>query len=203
MRAISLSDFDKRPSRLAALPLALLFLLETWIWRKLVAFARFVSTLIPWERFRDAARRALARMPAIVSVALFAIPLFVSEFGSFLSVVMMATGHLFAGMALYVLMKGLGLVLVPVIFEITRERLLGLPWFAWGYAKFEALHMMANRFVAPYRNAAAQWARAGWRALLARVYAPSRSAARARAAKAETLASSARAVGARPASPSH
>jgi hypothetical protein len=201
-----LDEFDKRPSRLAALPLALVFLLETWVWRKLVSFARFVSTLLPWERFRDAARRALARMPAIVSVALFGVPLIVSEFGSFISVVMMATGHLFAGTALYLLMKALGLVLVPVIFELTRERLLALPWFAWGYAKFEALHAMAARFVAPYRNAALDFMRAtavsAWRALLAFGYAPFRSAARAKAAKAPTLASSARAVGASPASPS-
>ena len=202
-----MDEFDKRPSRLAALPLALLFLLETWVWRKFVAFARFVSTLLPWERFRDAARRRLARLPAIVSVALFGVPLFVAEFGSFISVVMMATGHLFAGTALYVLMKILGLVLVPVIFEITRERLLALPWFAWAYAKFEALHAMASRFVAPYRKAVADFARAtaasAWEALLALVYGPYRSAARAKTAKAETLASSARAVGARPASPSH
>jgi hypothetical protein len=207
MRAISLSHFDKRPSRLAALPLVAAFLLETWVWRRLVALARFVSTLLPWVRFRDAARRALARWPAIVAVALFGVPLFVSEFGSFLSVVMMATGHVFAGMALYLLMKTLGLVLVPIIFEITRERLLGLPWFAWGYAKFETMHAMASRFVAPYRQAAAEWTRATlasvWRALVAFVYGASRSAARARAAKAKTLASSARAVGARPASPSH
>lgn len=202
-----MDEFDKRPSRLAALPLAILFLLETWVWGRLVAFARFLSTLLPWERFRDAARRALARLPVFVSVALFGVPLFVSEFGSFISVVMMATGRLFAGMALYLLMKTLGLVLVPVIFEITRERLLALPWFAWGYAKFEALHTMASRFVAPYRSAAAalarETARSAWRALLAFAYGAPRSAARARAAKAETLASSARAVGARPASPSH
>lgn len=202
-----MDEFDKRPSRLAALPLAVVFLLETWVWRKLVALARFVSTLLPWERFRDAARQALARMPAFVSVALFGVPLLVSEFGSFVSVVMMATGHLFAGTALYLLMKALGLVLVPVIFEITRERLLALPWFAWGYAKFEALHAMASRFVAPYREAALDLGRAvvasARQALLAFVYGQSRSAERAKAAKAATLASSARAVGARPASPSH
>ena len=196
--------FDKRPSRLAALPLALLFLLETWIWRRLDALARRISTLLPWERFRNAARRALAQAPAFVSVALFGVPVAVSEFGSFLSVVLMATGHVLAGIALYLGMKALGLVLVPVIFEITRERLLGLPWFAWGYAKFEALHALAHRFVAPYRQAAAAALRTSaarlWRAFGYRAPA---SAARAKAAKAETLASSARAVGAKSASPSH
>jgi hypothetical protein len=201
-----LDAFDRRPSRLAALPLALLFLLETWVWRKLVALARYVAALLPWERFRDAARRAMNRLPAIFSVALFGAPLIVSEFGAFASVVMMATGHVVVGMGLYVAMKIFGLLLVPVIFEITRERLLALPWFAYLYVRFEALHALAHRFVAPYREAAlrlareiAASARAAWAAFR---YAPFRSAARASVAKARMLASSARAVGSSPATPS-
>jgi hypothetical protein len=189
-----------RPSRLLALPLALAFLFETWVWRKLVALAAYVATLLPWERFRDAARLRMNRLPALFSVALFGLPLAVSEGGAFVSVVMMATGHLFSGMSLYVGMKIFGLVLVPVIFEITRERLLALPWFAFSYAKFEALHALAHRFIAPYREAAKRWAHGAWEALAYRFRA---SAARASAAKAETVASSARAVGSRPASPNH
>ncbi len=202
-----MQDFDRRPSRLAALPLAVIFLIETWVWRKLVALATYLASLLPWERFRDAARRVLNRAPAIVSVALFGVPLAVSEGGAFISVVMMATGHLFMGMALYVGMKIFGLFLVPVIFELTREKLLSLPWFAFLFARFEALHAMANRFVAPYKEAARELARAGLAsaqaALRAFLYAPSRSAAKASAANDATLSDSARAVGSSPASPSH
>ncbi len=198
-----MDDFDRRPSRLAALPLALIFLFETWVWRKLVAFAAWVATQIPWARFRDAARRVMKRLPAVFSVLLFGIPLVVSEFGAFVSVVMMATGHVVMGVALYILMKIFGLLLVPVIFEITREKLLALPWFAWAYEKFEKLHAMAHAFVAPYRTAALGWTRdvaASVRRALGLLYP---SAARASAAKAETGASSARAVGSNPAAPSH
>ncbi len=189
-----------RLSRLIALPLAIAFLFETWVWRKLVAVAAYVATLLPWERFRDAARLRMNRLPALFSVALFGLPLAVSEGGAFVSVVMMATGHLVSGMSLYVGMKIFGLVLVPVIFEITRERLLALPWFAYLYAKFEALHALAHRFIAPYREAAKRWARGVWEAVAYRFRA---STARASAAKAETGASSARAVGSNPASSNH
>lgn len=200
-----MQEFDKRPSRLAALPLALIFLFETWVWEKLVALARAVAALLPWERFRDAARRVVDRLPAIFAVLLFGVPLLVSEGGAFVSVVMMATGHVIAGMSLYVGMKIFGLVLVPLIFEITREKLLTLPWFAYVYAKFEALHEMAHRFVAPYRKAAAElvgeWLESARAALRAFTQAP--SAARARAANPDTSTSSARAVGSSPATPSH
>ena len=203
--AIPLNVNDRKLSRLAALPLAVVFLFETWVWRKLVALASFVASLLPWERFRDAARRLLNRAPAFVSVALFGVPLAVSEVGAFVSVVIMATGHLFMGMALYVAMKIFGLFLVPVIFELTREKLLSLPWFAYLYEKFEALHAMAARFVAPYRQAALDFMReivATAQAAVRALYAAP-SAARASAAKVETPTSSARAVGSSPAAPSH
>ena len=199
-----MNDFDRRPSRLAALPLALIFLFETWVWRKLVALAGLVASLLPWARFRDDARAVVARLPALFAVLLFGVPLAVSEGGAFISVVMMATGHVIAGMTLYVAMKIFGLILVPVIFEITREKLLALPWFAYLYAKFEALHEMAHRFVAPYKEAAKNlvreagaYLRNAWRGLF-----QARSAPRASAAKPETSTSSARAVGSSPASSS-
>jgi hypothetical protein len=199
------AEFDKRPSRLLALPLAIVFLFETWVWRKLVALAAAIAALLPWAAFRDAARRVVARLPAIFAVLLFGVPLAVSEGGAFISVVMMATGHVFAGMTLYVVMKIFGLFLVPVIFEITREKLLSLPWFAYLYEKFEALHAAVSRFVEPYKTAAKQLLReaaASARAAWAALFQVRRSAARASAAKPATSTSSARAVGSSPASPS-
>ena len=191
-----MSDIDKRPSRLLALPLALVFLFETWVWRKLVAFARALAEWLPWAPFRDAARRFVARAPAFVAVVLFGVPLLVSELGAFVSVVTMATGHVFAGVALYILMKIFGLFLIPVIFEITREKLMTLAWFVWLYERFEALHAMASRFVAPYKARAREMLRA-----LLQPF--TRSQDSASAAKAETSTSSARSVGSSPASPSH
>lgn len=195
-----MSDIDKRPSRLLALPLAVAFLLETWVWRWSAALVRALAGLLPWVRFRDAARLFINAAPAWIAVVLFGVPLLVAEGGAFVSVVTMATGHLVAGVALYMLMKMFALLLIPVIFEITREKLMTLPWFVWVYAKFETLHAMAARFVAPYRDRARELLYSGWRALFHRT---ERSAERASAAKAETSTSSARTVGSNPASSSH
>jgi hypothetical protein len=200
------ADFDKRPSRLIALPLALVFLFETWVWRKIVALASAIAALLPWEAFRNWARQILGRLPAIFSVLLFGIPLAVSEGGAFVSVVMMATGHVVMGMTLYVAMKIFGLFLVPIIFEITREKLLSLRWFAYLYEKFEALHSAVRRFVEPYKLAARQVLREAVASMRSAWLAFSQalpSAARASAAKPETSTSSARAVGSSPTSPSH
>jgi hypothetical protein len=140
--------------QLAILFLALVFLFETWVWRRMVAAARAVAAFIPWTRFQTWARGVIKGLPAIVAVLLLGVPLFVSEFGAFISVVLMATGHLLIGAAMYIALKILGVGLIPVIFDITREKLMTLPWFVFLYEQFERLHAMAKRFVAPYREAA-------------------------------------------------
>ena len=113
-----------------------------------------VAAFVPWTRFQIWARGVVNGLPAIVAALLFGVPLIVSEFGAFISVVLMATGHLLIGSTMYIALKIAGVSLIPVIFDITREKLMTLPWFVFIYEQFERLHAMAKRFVAPYRVAA-------------------------------------------------
>ena len=71
----------------------------------------------------------------------------------------MATGHLLIGGTMYIALKIVGVSLIPVIFDITREKLMTLPWFVFLYEQFERVHAMAMRFVAPYRVAALDFLR--------------------------------------------
>jgi hypothetical protein len=136
------------------LAFALVFLFETWIWGGMVAAARALATRIPWERFRAATRRFVNRMPVIVAVLLFGVPLLVSELGTVVSVILMATGHFIVGMAGYVFLKVAGLGSIALIFDLTREKLMTLSWFVILHEKFVAVHDFVHRLVAPYRAAA-------------------------------------------------
>ena len=96
----------------------------------MVAATRYLMALVPWERLKTWAKALIDKAPAIVAVLLFGVPLAAMEFGSFISVVLMALGHVIVGALLYALMKIIGVSLVAVIFELTRERLMRLGWFA-------------------------------------------------------------------------
>lgn len=153
--------------------LALVFLFEIWIWDRLVAAARWISDRIPWAEFRERARARFNRWPAIVSVLAFGLPFLVVEGGSTVSVVLMALGHVMIGTALYLALKLVLLTLVALIFDLTREKLMSLPWFVFLYEKLLALHHYADLFVAPYRKRALRAlrrfrcrARALWRRLV-------------------------------------
>lgn len=138
---------------------ALAFLFETWIWDDVVAVGRRVLALVPWTAFRATLVRLINRMPVVVALLLFGIPFLVTEIGAFVCVVITATGHVVVGAAGYVVAKVVGLGLVVPIFDLTREKLLTMRWFALVYAKMLAFHHFADRLVAPYRAAAVAWLR--------------------------------------------
>jgi hypothetical protein len=158
------------------LAFALMFLFETWVWGSLVVAVGWIAQRIPWKEFKAAVRRQVDRLPAIVALVLFGVPLLFNEFGSLASIIMMATGHFLTGAAGYVFIKVVGLGLLAVIFDLTREKLMTLPWFVFAYEKFRVFHDFAQGFVAPYRESAlahlgdlrnrarAWWARLGARA---------------------------------------
>jgi hypothetical protein len=134
---------------------ALALLFETWIWNSVVAVGRRVFALVPWAAIKATLARLIDRLPVWVTLLMFGIPFVVAEAGAFVCVVIAATGHVVVGGVGYVVVKVVGFGLVVPIFDLTREKLLTMPWFAHVYRKFLLLHEFAERLVAPYRRAAA------------------------------------------------
>ena len=74
-----------RLPRALMLILALAFLFETWIWDSLVAVFTWIARSIPWQRIRRATKDIINRLPAVVAVLLFGVPVVVMEGGSAVS----------------------------------------------------------------------------------------------------------------------
>jgi hypothetical protein len=138
---------------------ALAFLFETWIWDRFVAVGRRLLALVPWVALRAALARLVAPLPVWAALLLFGVPFVVTEVGALASVAITATGHVVAGAVGYAVTKVVGFSLVVPIFDLTREKLLAMRWFAFVYEKCLAFHKFAERLVAPYRAAAAAWVR--------------------------------------------
>lgn len=134
--------------------LALAFLFETWIWDRVVAAAQSVAALIHWARIRAALMRVIDRLPVWVALLLFGIPFVVAEGGAFVCVLVAATGHVVAGAVGYTVIKIVGFGLLAPIFDLTRPKLMTLPWFAFVYGKALIFHHFALTLIAPYRAAA-------------------------------------------------
>jgi len=149
---------------------AVAFLLEIWVWDRMVAAVGWIAARVPWDAFKTRARAFINRCPAIVAVLLFGVPVVVSEIGAFFSVVLIALGHVILGATIYIALKVVGVGLIAVIFDLSREKLMTLPWFVVLHDKFERLHAYLQSLVQPYREAALEalrglraQAQAAWR----------------------------------------
>lgn len=149
-----MSKATRAASRPLILLFALAFLLEVWVWDRMVAVVAWIAARIPWDAFKTRARAFINNCPAVVAVLLFGVPVVVSEVGAFFSVVLIALGHVSLGATIYIALKVVGVGLIAVVFDLTREKLMTLPWFVVLHDRFEALHGYLLAWVQPYRTAA-------------------------------------------------
>jgi hypothetical protein len=136
------------------LALAMLFLTVSWVWDAFIAAGRWAVGLIPWTRFKQAFVGLVDRLPMPIVLLIFLVPLAIVEPLLTLSVIAMAMGYFVLGLVAYIILKVVGFGLIAVIFDLTKHRLLTVPWFARAFDKVMVFHDYAHKIVAPYRHAA-------------------------------------------------
>ena len=147
----------------ALLGLAIAFLAAAWVWDQLSAVARAIVGLIPWTRFKQAFAALIDRLPAPLVLLIFLALFLIVEPLLVVATVAIAMGYVFLGAVAWIVLKMLAIAVLPAIFDLTRHRLMTMPWFVRAYDKVMAFHHYADRIVAPYKDAAAdllrQWRR--------------------------------------------
>lgn len=132
---------------------AVVFLIEAWLWDKTILLGRWVVSRVPWQEFKDGIAQLIGRLPPYGALLLFLIPVAVIEPLKIVAVEQIAHGHLLRGALAFVLLKFVGLGLVAFIFDLTRDKLLTIGWFARFYALVIYWRDKAHDFVAPYKAA--------------------------------------------------
>src|SRR5471032_3181821 len=152
---------EKRPPpRSLMLILAIGFLVEAWVWQGCVAIGRRIIAIIPWIWLKSKIAAFIAILPAPVALIIFLIPLAIVEPFKIVALWLIAVGHPILGALGWVAMQFAGVGLVAVAFDLTREKLLSMPWFVWVYEKFLVFHAYAEALIAPYKAAALREMRA-------------------------------------------
>ena len=109
--------------------LALLLLIEAWLWDHLEPIVARVVNFIPWGRVKIAVARWIENLPPYVALIVFIVPLLVVLPVKFLEVYFIATGNWIGAVVTLVLAKLLGLGVTAFVFDATRGKLLQIPWF--------------------------------------------------------------------------
>ena len=137
---------------------ALLFLLEAWLWDHLEPLVARAVNLIPWGRFKDWLKNAIADLPPWAALGVFIIPFIVLLPLKFLEVFFIAKRQWLAAAAVLIFAKLLGLGVTAFVFDATRAKLLQMAWFQrmydwflwardWAHAQTEPIRQRLHQLI--------------------------------------------------------
>jgi hypothetical protein len=113
--------------------LALVFLFEAWLWDRLAPFVAWIVARIPWVAFKARIAAAIEGLPPYPTLLVFFFPIIFLFPLKLLGLWMLAHGFWMAAVAALVLAKVVSIGVMAFIFELTKPKLLQLPWFRWLY----------------------------------------------------------------------
>lgn len=130
--------------------LAVVFLVETWIWDSFAALGHWIADRIPFAAFKAAVERLVSRLPAGVALCLFVIPAIVIFPFKIGGLWLIAHGQIIAGGLVFIAAKFGGVGAAAFLFELTRDKLMTMEWFAKLYRLVMGWREWAHRLVDPY-----------------------------------------------------
>jgi hypothetical protein len=133
--------------------LALLFLLEAWLWDHLAPIIARVVNLVPWGKIKIRLSRLVEDLPPYFVLIVFTIPIIVVLLPlKFLEVYFIATNSWWGVITVLVVAKLLGLGMTAFVFDVTRDKLLQIGWFHRMYDWFIWLRGWAHSITEPVRE---------------------------------------------------
>jgi hypothetical protein len=133
----------------------MIFLVVAWVWDGLAAVGRGIAGFIPWARFKQSFAALVDRLPAPLVLLIFLVPFLIVEPLLVVATIAIAMGYVVSGAIAWIVLKFLAIALIPAIFDLTKHKLMTMPWFVRAYEKVKAFHDYADQIVAPYKQAAA------------------------------------------------
>jgi hypothetical protein len=132
--------------------LAIIFLIEAWLWDRLEPIVAWIVARIPLEALKRRLAAWIDHLPPPATLIVFVVPfvflLPLKLFGLWL----VARGELISATGVLILAKVVGLAITAFVFDITREKLLLMPWFSVMYYRVLAWRAWAHALVAPIKR---------------------------------------------------
>ena len=137
--------------------LALLFLLEAWLWARLEPVVAALVALLPLKTIKAKAAATIEALPPAATLVVFLVPIAVLLPVKIVGLWFFHKGYWLAGIGTLVFAKLAGLGVTAFVFEITRPKLLQLAWFARLYALVMRGLAWAHEMVDPIKRRIRQY----------------------------------------------
>jgi hypothetical protein len=139
--------------------LAILFLVEAWLWDHLQPLVGWIIARIPLKAMKVRLAAWVELLPPEATFIVFVVPFIVLFPLKLVGVWMIARGDWLAATGILIVAKLVGLAVTAFIFDITRDKLLLLAWFRRVYDRVMAWRDWANAMVDPIKRRMHRWLR--------------------------------------------
>jgi hypothetical protein len=139
--------------------IAVLFLVEAWLWHRLSALIAWVLAAVGLPRLKVRLAAWVEGLPPPAALVLFVVPAVCLLPCKLLGLWMLARGRWVAALAVLGAAKLVGVGMTAFLFQAARPRLLRMAWFAWLYGRVLAALAWAHRQLDPFKQRVRTWAR--------------------------------------------
>ncbi|HMK89856.1 MAG TPA: hypothetical protein VK446_09530 [Methylocystis sp.] len=147
-----MNDIYKRLKRAFWFALATLFLVESWLWDHVKEWLRLLARALRLQRIEALLEAFVKDLSPVATLLVFAVPALVILPVKLAAVAVIAAGHLGYGLALILAAKTLGLGVTAYLFDLCRDKLMQIAWFARFYHLVLRVRAWAHDLVEPARR---------------------------------------------------
>jgi hypothetical protein len=142
----------RRITRPLLILLAIVFLIEAWLWRRLEPVVEGIVAWLPLRAVKARLAGIIRKLPPAATLIVFVVPVVTLFPLKVLGLWLLAHKYWIAASGVLVFAKLVGVAVTAFVFEVTRPKLLQLRWFRWLYKHVLMWLDWAHRLVAPLRR---------------------------------------------------
>jgi hypothetical protein len=131
--------------------LAVIFLIEAWLWDHLEPVVERVVARIPLRAFKHWIAEKIASLSPALTLIVFVVPVVLLFPLKLVGLWLLANEYWISAVTMMVFAKFLGLGVTAFVFDVTRPKLLQMQWFAKLYEWVLALRAKAAELVNPIK----------------------------------------------------
>ena len=132
--------------------LAIVFLIEAWLWNHLQPVVAWVVARVPFRAVKAWIAGTVRKLPPAATLIVFIVPLAMLFPFKLLGLWLLASQQWIAAAAVFLLAKLFGVAVTAFVFDLTKPKLLKMAWFHWLYQHVLAWLDWAHQLVAPIRR---------------------------------------------------
>lgn len=142
----------RRLTRPLLILIAIVFLIEAWLWRHLGPVVVRVVARIPLRAVKAWTAGALRKLPPPAALVVFIVPVVALFPFKLLGLWLLANQQWLGATVVLVFAKLVGVAITAFVFEGTKPKLLRMAWFRWLYEHVMAWLDWAHRLVDPTKH---------------------------------------------------